>query len=114
MDQHQELIFCGLSLLANITFYDKTAITTDFEFKNVQLELVNTVTDFSIQTKSEEICCEALRVVANLSRHKELYKQFVKSQLVEALVLLLDSNSLQIVYYNLGALINLLQNEEIK
>lgn len=35
IEQHQELIFCGLSLLANITFYDKSAITTDFEFKNV-------------------------------------------------------------------------------
>ena len=113
-DGNQELIFCTLSCLANATFYEKQGIKNDIEYKKTKFELVKTVAFFAMQTKFEDICCEALRVISNLSRDKELVKLIIDVQLAEALVLLMESNSLEIVYYVLGALINLINNEEIK
>lgn len=38
----------------------------------------------------------------------------IKFKIVEGVIVILDSNSKEIVYYALGALINLLNNDDIK
>lgn len=67
-----------------------------------------------MQAENEDICCEALRVLSNLSRNKDLIKLVIKFKLLDAVILLLDSNSKEIVYYAIGTLINLTNNDEIK
>ncbi|KRX07299.1 Armadillo-type fold [Pseudocohnilembus persalinus] len=112
---HQELIVCSLSCLANLTFYEKQPLpTTDFEFKNSKLELIVSLGNYIMQIDNEDICCEALRVISNLSRHKDLITNMIKFKIVEGVIVILDSNSKEIVYYALGALINLLNNDDIK
>ncbi|KAL4489170.1 hypothetical protein ABPG73_005657 [Tetrahymena malaccensis] len=114
-EKNSEIINCVLSCLANVTFYDKqAALTNDFEQKNIKSELVIQIGSYIMQNDSEDICCEALRVLSNLSRSKDLIKQIIKFKLLDAVILLLDSNSKDIVYYAIGTLINLTNSEDIK
>lgn len=53
-------------------------------------------------------------MASNLSRHKDLVKTIIKFKLIDGVILLLDSNSKDIVYYAMGVLINLMKNEEVK
>lgn len=109
------MINCVLSCLANVSYYEKQAtLTSDFEHKNLKSELVLIISNFIMQSDSEDICCEALRVLSNLSRSKDLIKLIIKYKLLDAVILLLDSNSKEIVYYAIGTLINLTNTDEIK
>ena len=40
------------------------------EHRSVKIHLVAVLVDFVVQIDNEEICCESLRVVANLTRIK--------------------------------------------
>lgn len=76
---NQELITCCLSCLSNSIYYEKqksgiSTQTADFEFKNAKLELIAHISGYIMQPNYEEMCCEALRVLSNLSRQKELIK----------------------------------------
>ena len=48
---------------------------------------------FIIQNEDQEICCDGLRVLSNLSRQKDLIKQIIKTRVAEGVTVLLDSNS---------------------
>jgi hypothetical protein len=37
----------------------------------IKVQLVHSLVDFVVQIDNEEICCESLRVIANLTRIKE-------------------------------------------
>ena len=56
--------------MTNILFYDKELLMTNPEHKMVKVQLIHTLVDFVVQIDNEEICCESLRVVANLTRIK--------------------------------------------
>lgn len=100
--------------MSNLTFYEKRIIIGDFEFKNVKLELINLLGHFIIQNEDQEICCDGLRLLSNLSRQKELIKHIIKSRVVEGAIVLLDSNSRDVVYYSLGVILNIMQDDEFK
>ena len=70
-DQH-ELVLCALSLLSNLCYFEKTvqiSNNNDLELRTLKTSVLESITDFVIQTKNGEIQIEALRVLANLSRN---------------------------------------------
>lgn len=67
-----------------------------------------------VQIDNEEICCESLRVVANLTRIKEFCHVVVEAKIHEALLILMESTSKEIVYYCLGVLSNLMTDNNFR
>jgi hypothetical protein len=65
------------------------------------------VGNFITQLKQEEVLCEGLRVLCNLSRFPILLDNIIKLKLHEAVFLLLSHGSQEVVYYAVGVLINL-------
>lgn len=84
------------------------------EYKTIKKELIDLLVDFVVQIDNEEVCCESLRVVSNLTRMKQFIKPVLEAKLHEAVIILLDSTSKEIVYYSLGVIINLLADDEFK
>lgn len=84
------------------------------EHRLIKTQLVNVLVDFVVQIDNEEICCESLRVVANLTRIKQFCNVVVDAKIHEALLILLDSTSKQIVFYCLGVLSNLMADNNFK
>ena len=67
-----------------------------------------------VQIDNEEVCCESLRVLANLTRTRENCRAVIENKIPEALVILVESTCKDIVYYCLGVLANLMTDEEFK
>ena len=84
------------------------------EHRNIKIQLVAVLVDFVVQIDHEEICCESLRVVANLTRIKEFCSVVVEAKIHEALMILLESTSKEIVFYCLGVLSNLMADNNFK
>jgi hypothetical protein len=59
------------------------------EYKQVKIQLVNVLVDFVVQIDNEEICCEALRVVSNISRMKDFVRVILDAKIQEAILILL-------------------------
>lgn len=77
-------------------------------------QLLVSLQNYVVQAKNEEVCCESLRVLANISRHREFLKFIEKLRFTEALIILLNYNNKDIVFYAMGVLINLVNDEEIR
>ena len=103
-----------LSCLTNTLYYDREMLLASNEYKSVKRELIDLLVDFVVQIDNEEVCCESLRVVSNLTRMKQFIKPVLEAKLHEAVMILLDSTSKEIVYYSLGVIINLLSDDEFK
>lgn len=84
------------------------------EHRMVKVQLVGVLVDFVVQIDHEEVTCESLRVLANLTRQREFCAVVVEAKLHEALLILLDSTSKEIVFYCLGVLSNLLTDGAFK
>ena len=95
-------------------FYDKEVLLAKQEHRVTKVQLVNVLVDYVTQIDNEEVCCEALRVVANLTRMREFCGVVIEVKIHEALLILLDSTSKDIVYYCLGVLTNLLADNTFK
>lgn len=109
-------MLCALSLLSNLCFFEKTNSLLspgDLELRTVKASVLDSLTDYVIQTGDQQIQIESLRVLANVSRNKALVKQVEKTQLLKALLILLDSNDKEVVYYSLGILVNCTNEESI-
>ena len=90
----QERVSCGLSWLANLTFYDKAGGggvgVQDLELVQCKGDAVCMLNNYIMQIEDEEICCEGLRVLANLSRSKVfLYSHIhICLQLIDLIIIL--------------------------
>lgn len=84
------------------------------EHRLIKTQLVAVLVDFVVQIDNEEICCESLRVVANLTRIKEFCSVVIEAKIHEAMLILLESTSKEIVYYCLGVLSNLMADNSFK
>ena len=67
-----------------------------------------------MDSDKEEICCEAIKVLANLTRHKDIIPALITYKIADALVLYLAINSKEVIFYVLGVLINIVCNNEIR
>lgn len=115
VQNNSELLVCVLSCISNVLYYDTELITkNDFELSSLKYELVVATGYIILQPKKEEILIEGLRVISNLSRNKDNIKAILKIKFEEALIVLLDHRSREIVYYSIGILINLTQDKEFK
>jgi len=108
-------------------FYEKQTLSQeDFELKTLKTEILFSLSRFIIQKDNEEVCCEALRVLSNLSRDKVtlnsfpltiikgLARQIAKTKLVDAVMTLLEHTNKDIVYYSLGIVMNLMVTPEMR
>ena len=77
----KELIATILSCLSNMLFYDKEVLLAKQEHKAIKVQLVNVLVDYVTQIDNEEVCCEALRVAANLTRMKEFCAVVVEAKI---------------------------------
>ena len=68
--QHADLIVCSLSCMANALFYDREVLMSNLDYRTTKSQLVPLLGNFIVQVENEEICCEGLRVLSNLSRTK--------------------------------------------
>jgi len=104
----------SLSFIANIMFFEnQTLKQEDFSLTTLKTEILFTLNRFIIQN-NEEVCCEALRVLSNLSRDKNLARQTTKTKIVEAVIALLAHTNKDIVYYSLGIIMNLMVTDEMR
>lgn len=78
-----------MSCLTNVLFYDRELLMSNPEYKQVKVQLVNVLVDFVVQIDNEEICCEALRVVSNISRMKDFVRVILDAKIQEAILILL-------------------------
>lgn len=97
--------------MTNTLYYDSEFLLASSDYKLVKKELIEVLVDFVVQIENEEVCCESLRVVSNLTRMKQFIKHIIDVKLHEAIMILLDSTSKEIVYYSLGIIINLLVDD---
>ncbi len=67
-----------------------------------------------IQIQNEDVCCESFRVLCNIVKDRRYMKPIVNLKILEAVVVLLNHNSREIVYFSLGILINMMLHEPIK
>jgi hypothetical protein len=79
--------------LTNILYYDKEMLMGNQEHRATKIQLVSVLVDFVVQIDNEEICCESLRVIANLTRIKEFCLAVIDAKIHEALLILLESTS---------------------
>ena len=56
-------------------------------------ELIELLVDFVVQIDYEEVCCESLRVLSNMTRMKQFIRPVIDAKLHEAVMILLDSTS---------------------
>jgi hypothetical protein len=91
--QHADLIVCNLSCMANALFYDREVLMSNMDYKTTKSQLVPLLGNFIVQVDNEEVCCEGLRVLSNLSRMKEYIRMIIESKLHEATLILLESSS---------------------
>lgn len=112
---NSELLICVLSCISNILYFDKPGLTqVDFELQTLKQDLTSAIGYIILQPKQEEILIEGLRVISNLSRSKEGVKHIVKIKFHDAVSVLIDHRSREVVYYSIGILINLTQDKKFK
>ena len=72
--------------------------------------------DFLLATANEEIQIETVRVLSNLSRHRELSATTfsLEEEFLSMLVVVLDHTLRDLVYYSVGIIINMSLHEEVR
>ncbi len=69
-------------LLTNIFFYESQRILfNDFELKKTKMDLVNIVNQFIQNTSDHDYMTEGLRVLANLTKNKEVCKYLIGKEI---------------------------------
>lgn len=110
-----EQLQCVLSCLSNLLYYDKPGILqNDFELASLKHDIQSAVGFIILQPKQDEILIEGLRVISNLSRSKNNIKQIMKIKFHEALNILQNHRSREVVYYSIGIIINQTHDSEFK
>ena len=103
--EDQDLVYLALSALTNVLYYDfpEDEILDD----QLRCEVISKICEFMVQTSSEDISHEAVRCLANLTRHEAVCRFLPQVHLVRACLILLDHPNKNIVYFILGSFINI-------
>ena len=103
---HEEMTLLTVSCLANLLYYDSPSrpVIADAPLRAA---LVTAIHPALLQTVNFEITRESLRALSNLTRFELAAKEVGQTHLIEPLVLLLDHQSPEIVFYSLGCITNL-------
>lgn len=104
---------CILNIVAwftNFLFYDTSefSIFTEEKSEIIRQNCIKRIGLYIFESKNEELKVETMRVLCNLSRNKECCALVADSDtLLKVLVEALDSKLRDLVFYNIGLLINI-------
>ena len=107
IEQNEEFILNAISCVTNILYYD-TAQQPIFT-EELRSKVFLSFKDFLLATQNEEIQIETVRVLSNLSRHRHISaNEFSQEeQFLSMLVVVLDHNMRDLVFYSVGIIINM-------
>ena len=107
---------CILNIVASFTnflFYDTNEFSI-FSKENAEIIRQNCIKRIGLyifESDNDELKIETMRVMCNLSRNKEWWEIIVESEtLLKALVDVLETKTRDILFYNIGLLINISLN----
>lgn len=107
------LLMSLFGFLTNIFYHESNVLVfNDFELKTLKFDLVAGICLMVTIPVNEPALSEGLRVLANLSRNKQLAKHICNINFGEGLMALLSHSSHSVVYNALGCLINI-SNEKL-
>ena len=117
----EEYVLNLISCMTNFLYYDIPESGSSnipsglFETKEERKNVAEVLGGYVFASENEEIQIEAMRALSNLTRHKEIV-EFVKDNklLSEGIPLILDHTLRDLVFYNIGVVINLTQEESAK
>ena len=114
VEQSEEFILNAISCVTNILYYD-TAQEPIFD-NSLREKVFLCFKDFLLATGNEEIQIETVRVLSNLSRHRQLSAaEFTKEEeFLGMLVVVLDHTLRDLVFYSVGIIINMSLHEEVR
>lgn len=79
----------------------------DFELRKLKLDLLSSICFLILDPANESVLVEGLRVVANLSKKKDIVKHLFSLNFEKALIILLEHQSQDVVFNSLGCLLNI-------
>jgi hypothetical protein len=113
LENSEEWILNIVAWFTNFLFYDtgEFSIFTDEKAEILRQNWIKKVGLYIFQSNNDELKVESMRVLCNLSRNKEWWSLIVDSEtLLKVLVEVLDNNVRDLVFYNIGLLINIALN----
>lgn len=113
LQDSEECILNIVACFTNFLFYDNQefCIFTDEKAEIVRQNCIKRIGLYLFESDNEELKVETMRVLCNLSRNKECCEIIVDSEtLLKILVDALDSKTRDIVFYDIGLLINIALN----
>ena len=114
IERNEEFILNAISCVTNILYYDTA--NEPLISHELRAKVFHSFKDFLLETRNEEIQIETVRVLSNLSRHRETCIEiFAKEeQFLSMLVIVLDYNLRDLVFYSGGIIINMSLYEEVR
>merc|ERR1719305_75021 len=107
MTESEELVLNTMAATTNLLFYGEQAngnLLFSAESKELLCRLLRPLL---LESYNVEALIETARALGNLSRHEDARKCMVSLRLDEILVILLDHQDRDLVFYVCGALVNL-------
>ncbi|OMJ79304.1 hypothetical protein SteCoe_20728 [Stentor coeruleus] len=105
IEPYEELVLNSVACMANLLFYD----LPDLGYVNEHNRLIafSKISSMVVNCYNEEIAVQALRTLANLTRHENICKELPGLFMIDALLMLLNHSCWDIVYFSLGCFINI-------
>lgn len=113
LDKSEEFILNIVACFTNFLFYDSGDFTifSDEKAESMRQNTIKRVGLYIFQSDNNELKIETMRVLCNLSRNKECCALIVDSDtLLKVLVEALDTKVRELMFYNIGLLINIALN----
>ena len=106
----------AVSCLTNMLYYDiPTANSQEgiIQDGSVRKNILKSTHKF-VFTQNPELQIETVRLMSNLSRHQDLSSEFGEKIIFDTLMVLLDHSIRDIVYFNIGIILNLTLNKNLR
>ena len=110
LEDSEECILNIVACFTNVLYYDLPTfqIFPVGQATMLRTKMVKLISPYIFESENEEIQIESMRVLCNLSRHPDIAEIFLEdSTLLEAISLLLSHSIADLVYYNVGLIMNL-------
>ena len=114
IERNEEFILNAVSCVTNILYYDTAA--EPLINHALRAKVFHSFKDFLLATQNEEIQIETVRVLSNLSRHREICVNVFaqEEQFLSMLVIVMDHTLRDLVFYSVGIIINMSLYEEVR
>ena len=120
-EANEEYVLNLVACMTNILYFDLPETGTSdnpgglFESEDDRRRVAETISGYVFASENEELQIEAMRALSNLSRHKEIVLLVKEHKLLlEGIPLILDHTLRDLVFYDIGVVINLSHEESMK